>query len=450
MHCYMSLMDASPNTVDCRLGELCGCGARYCGIKCLVAAAQAHKAVCEDVQRVMQILAKSRFRATEVTNQAALAWTGHAQIDLLRADMVVAASDIVASLVYAAESVRIAEAFELAQKFAQRALSVSAKGSLDEATALYMLGNVLFALSKYDAAVTHFEACLRIKKSLLGDDHPDVGRVYINFAGVFQRLERLDEALAMSSSALEIFSKAPGEENTVAYCHQNIGSILFQQDKHEEAMEHFSTGLAVVLKTEGETASVASFLANIGAVLIRQNKLDKALQKYVSALRIYEEAKVDTLIATCHHNIGAVLMQQGKLDAALEHARKALAIRRSKLSHEHADCGESHCLIGDIHSRSEAFAEALDEYTTALRIRKTVFGEMSLLVADVYQNMAECFAKLRQWREAVTYFEATIHIRTVLLGADDASLVELKAGLAEAEEQLRSSAVVNGPRDHHV
>jgi hypothetical protein len=45
MHCYMALIEASPNTVDCRLGVLCGCGARYCGIKCLVADAQAHKAV---------------------------------------------------------------------------------------------------------------------------------------------------------------------------------------------------------------------------------------------------------------------------------------------------------------------------------------------------------------------------------------------------------------------
>jgi hypothetical protein len=45
----------------------------------------------------------------------------------------------------------------------------------------------------------------------------------------------------------------------------------------------------------------------------------------------------------------------------------------------------------------------------------------------------------------VTFYEATIHIRTVL-GADDASLVKLKAGLAEAEEQIkaeRSSAAAS-------
>jgi hypothetical protein len=45
----------------------------------------------------------------------------------------------------------------------------------------------------------------------------------------------------------------------------------------------------------------------------------------------------------------------------------------------------------------------------------------------------------------VTFYEATIHIRT-LLGADDASLVELKADLAEAEEELkaeRSSAAAS-------
>jgi hypothetical protein len=65
-----------------------------------------------------------------------------------------------------------------------------------------------------------------------------------------------------------------------------------------------------------------------------------------------------------------------------------------------------------------------------------VYGEMTLKVADIYEFKAVCFFNLQKWREAVTFYEATIHIRTVLLGADDASLVELKADLADAEEQL--------------
>jgi tetratricopeptide (TPR) repeat protein len=178
---------------------------------------------------------------------------------------------------------------------------------------------------------------------------------------------------------------------------------------------------------------------------MNQNKLDEAMEKFVSALRLYEEAKEGTSIAACHHNIGDLLLQQGKLDAALEHARKSLAIRRSKLPHEHADRGSSHYLIGNILLRSRKFAEALDEYDNALRIRKNVYGEMTLKVADVYEFKALCFRELQIWREAVTFFEATIHIRTVL-GANDALLVELKAALAEAEEQLmaeRSSAAAS-------
>ena len=94
--------------------------------------------------------------------------------------------------------------------------------------------------------------------------------------------------------------------------------------------------------------------------------------------------------------------------------------------------------IGDILRRSGKFAEALDEYDSVVRIRKNVYGEMSLKVADVYKFKALCFFELRKWREAVTFYEATIHIRTVLLGADDALLVELKADLADAEERLRA------------
>jgi tetratricopeptide (TPR) repeat protein len=440
MHCYMALIDASPKTADCRLGVLCGCGARYCGFKCLVAASQAHKAVCESVQWALQELAKSRFRATEETNQAAFEWGGHFQIELLRADMVVATNYIVNALVDAAESVRDAEAFELAQMFAQRALSLSAKGSLDEARALNMLGMVVEDLSKYDAAVAHYEAALKIRKSLLGDNHADVAGVCVNLSTVFQHLERLDEALVMCSSALETFNKAPGNnQKDIAICHQSMGNIFDTQGKEDEALEHYSMGLAITLETEGETASAADFLHNIGNVLKSQNKLDDAMKKYVSALRIFEKAKMDSHIASCHHNIGGVLMKQGKLDEALEHARKSLAIRRSTLPHEHADCGESHFLIGNVLQHIGKFAEALDEFENALRIRKSVFGEMTLKVANVYQAKAACFFELQKWREAVTFFEATIHIRTVLLGADDALLVKLKAFLVKAEKLLKAA-----------
>jgi tetratricopeptide (TPR) repeat protein len=362
---------------------------------------------------------------------------GHVQINLLRADMLVAASDAVKSVLFAATKVRDSEAFELAQKFLQHALSLAAKGSLDESTALHSLGNIAYAMSKYDAAVAHYEAALTIRKRLLGDNHADVAGMYISLSVVFGDLGRLDEALALGSSALEIFNKAPGDnQEDISLCHQNLGIILDRQGKHDEAMEHFSTGLAIVMKTEGETAKAANFLINIGTVLESQNKLDDAMEKYVSALRIYEKAKVDTRVALCYHGIGDLLKKQGKLDAALEHAVKSLAIRRSKLPHEHADCGESHCLIGDILQRSGKFAEALDEFENALRIRKSVYGEMTLKVANVYQDKAICFFYLRKWREAVTFFEATIHIRTVLFGADDAGLVNLKANLAKAEEQL--------------
>jgi tetratricopeptide (TPR) repeat protein len=434
----MALIDTSPKTVDCRLDVLCGCGARYCGIKCLVAASQAHKLVCKSIQLALQALAMGRFRATEITNHVALMLRGHVQIELLGADMFVAASDIVTALLRAAEILRIAEAFELAQKFAQRALSLAAKGSLDEADALNSLGTVASDLSKHDEAMAHYEAALKIRKSLLGDDHVDVARVCDNLSGVLQRLGRLDEALAMCSSALEIFKKAPGDsQKSIVICHHCMGNILMMQGKHEEAMVHYSSGLAIALKTEGETANAAGFLLNIGTVLESQNKLDEAMDKYVSALRIYEKARIDTGVALCHHNIGDTLSKQGKLDEALEHARKSLAIRRSKLPHEHADCGESHVLIGDILERSGKFDEALDEFDNALRIRKNLYGEMTLKVADVYESKAGCFIELEKWREAVTFYEATIHIRTVL-GADEASLVDLKALLAKAEEQLKA------------
>jgi tetratricopeptide (TPR) repeat protein len=327
---------------------------------------------------------------------------------------------------------------------------LAAKGSLDESNALMVLGSVASELSKYDAAVAHYEAALNIRKNLQGDMHVEVAGGFTNLSLALQYLGRLDEALAMCSSALEIYSRVPGDNHdNIASCHNNMGVVLKKQGKYDEATEHYSTGLAITLKTEGETASAADFLLNIGALLVDQNKLDEAMEKYLSALRINEKARIDSGIATCHQNIGNVLKEQGKFDVALEHARKSLAIRQSKGMHEHAECSDSHIVIGDILRRSGKFTEALDELDNALRIRKNVYGEMTLKVADVYKFKAKCFSGLENWREAVTFYEATIHIRTVLLGAEDARLVEVNADLAKAEEKLkaeRSSAAASEQR----
>jgi len=438
VHCFAELsFKANDATVDCRLGTLCGCGARYCGVKCLVASSQTHKAVCEDAQLSLRDLADARFRATKKTNLAAQQMGRHVQIDLLRADMLMNAADTASVLADAAESLRKAEAFDQALKLALRALSCAAKGSRSEAVARRSAGNILSALSKYDEAVAHYEAALTISKKL--GVHLLTAGVSVCKAAVLRKQGRLGEALAMSATALDMFSKAPGDnESNIAICHNNMANVFVQQNKPKEALAHYSIALDITLKKEGETASAANCLINIGSVLSDQNQLDDALKAYVSAQRILQRAKVDTGVAVCHHNIGDVLMQQGKLDAALEHARKAFAVYASLSFHEHADSADSRYLIGNILRRSGKFVEAIDEFENVLRIRKNVFGEMTLKVADVYENLALCFRELRKWREAVTFFEATLHIRTVVLGADDASLAEPKAGLAKAEEELKA------------
>ncbi len=447
LHCFADLSaKANSATVDCRIGVLCGCGARYCGIKCLVAAAQAHKTMCGVVQVALQSLQASRFRATKKTSQLVLDWTGHVQIHLLRADMLATTSDIVNALVEAAAGVRIAELFGLAQVLAQRALSLAAKGNVDEARALMSLGNVELCLSRYDAALAHYEASLKITKARLGDDDAQVAVVLDNISSIFSRQGRLDEAAAMCASALAIFKKAPGHQGMVATSHRTMGHILKDQRKFDEALAHYSIGLELMLKTKGETADAAGILNGMGAALLSMNRFDEAMEKLVAGLRILEKENAHIGVASCHQNIGNALMEQGKLAKALEHARKALAIYKATLAHDHADCADCHYLVGSVLVRSGKFAEALDEFDAALRIRKNVFGAMTLKVADTYQCMGMCYLALNKGREAVTFFEATMHIRTVLLGAADSSQAILKVYLAQAEAMLkaeRSSAAAS-------
>jgi tetratricopeptide (TPR) repeat protein len=141
----------------------------------------------------------------------------------------------------------------------QHALAVTDRNFIT----LYHLGGAFAEQGKWDRAVQHLEASVRLK--------PD-------YAGA----------------------------------HINLGNALGRQGKMEEARQHYAA--AVQLNPENATAR-----RNLGAALVEQGRLEEAIEQYRAALRISPDD------AAIHLNLAVALSRRGKLEEALPHYEAAVA-----------------------------------------------------------------------------------------------------------------------------
>jgi tetratricopeptide (TPR) repeat protein len=205
-------------------------------------------------------------------------------------------------------------------------------------------------------------------------DLPASARAHINYGTALQEADRLDEAAAEFSTALQLNPHS-------AKAHVNLAGIIIGKGQLEEARRHFESalqvepsngeyhsGYAFVLERLGNVEKAAaeceaairanpnSALAwqSYGAFLERQGKIEQAIANYRRAVQ------VDPHLADAHVDLATALVQSGDLDQAKMHYREASRID-PKLA-------QPHNYLGKILMREGRVSEAILEFQEALRL----------------------------------------------------------------------------------
>ena len=205
-------------------------------------------------------------------------------------------------------------------------------------------------------------------------DLPASARAHINYGTALQEADRLDEAAAEFSTALQLNPHS-------AKAHVNLAGIVIGKGRLEEAQRHFEaalqvepsngeyhSGYAFVLERLGNiekaaaeceaavNANPSSALAwqSYGAFLERQGKLEQAIANYRRAVQL------DPHLADAHVDLATALVQTGDLEQAKMHYREASRID-PKLA-------QPHNYLGKILMREGRVSEAILEFQEALRL----------------------------------------------------------------------------------
>jgi tetratricopeptide (TPR) repeat protein len=202
-------------------------------------------------------------------------------------------------------------------------------------------GHVLQTQGNWLGAFTQFKRVLTMRKSRLGEEHPEVARSIDALGGLLGAQGNWDGALRLYRRALTIRENALGAEHPeVVASLMKIGEILRSQRDYAGAFAPYRQALAILQKAYGETHPFAiTCLDNLGRLSEAQGDWADALAYYEQALTIRRQAlgEEHPEVATSLNNIGLVLHAQQDWAGAIAHLRQALTILEKNFDSEHSD-----------------------------------------------------------------------------------------------------------------
>jgi serine/threonine-protein kinase len=230
------------------------------------------------------------------------------------------------------------------------------------ATVLNNLGDLLRAAGRIDEAEQHLVEAVKLRRQLLGPQHPDLAKSINNLALVLRSLGRLEEAGPLYREALTIERNVWGPTHPAVLTDQfNLGALLREQERLDEAEPLLREVVQVRTKTLGpEHRDLAASMNALGDLLRARGELDEAEPLIVEALNMRRKlgGPDDAPVGTSTLTLAMLRRDQGRLEEAQRAAREALRILEQKRrpGHYHRALGAS--VLGEILVQQGRFEEA--------------------------------------------------------------------------------------------
>jgi tetratricopeptide (TPR) repeat protein len=302
------------------------------------------------------------------------------------------------------------------------ALSEQQQQALGESERIYSKARQLQARARYQDAEKAVREVLRIKREVLGEEHPSTAPAYHNLALCLEVQGKYAEALLLAEKALAISRKSLGEDHPrTAEDYRRVASCMGHLGKYALALPRNEKALAICRKVLGEEhPSTAAACNEVGFCLKAQGKDAEALPYFEKALRIYQSAlgEDDRFTAVGYNNVGTALLGLGKPGQALPLLEKALAIRRKVQGEEHPDTAEGCNNLAVCLDAQGKYAHALPLLETALRIYRKILSDKHPAVATSYHNLTVCLHSQGKDAPALPLAEKALAIRREALGED--------------------------------
>jgi tetratricopeptide (TPR) repeat protein/CHAT domain-containing protein len=329
------------------------------------------------------------------------------------------------------EEQRPAEALPIAERVLRELGEVWGAASLEAGRAALLVGDVSFDLQRYEPARAAYDRAVQIFRSVLGEQHRDVGLALNNLGAAAERLGDLPAAIAAYRQACQVYERSlepkhprpfTSLRNLADACVKR-GSQQFEQGEYEAAGQAWEEVIATRIKLLGELHWQ-----------VTDARLHRSYALLVAGLGTADQSRLRE--AETRQQQAAKLLDDGQFRTAREAAEQALATRREILVPDHWRVADVLVLLGDLDDLVWDVEAARRHYQEAAAIREKTLGADHPATAESLYTLGMLQASLGENEPAQQLLERALGIQTRVLGERDAATAASRAAI----ERLRTAS----------
>lgn len=303
-----------------------------------------------------------------------------------------------------------------------------------KAQMLNTLGKVHGKLGLNEQGRSLLEETLDLRKSIYGEEHPDVAATMNDLGIILTGQGEYGEAEMYLRKALEMRKRVSesGSED-LAGSYTALANLVHLTGDYEQAEEYYRQALNILEQIHGpEHRKTAVAMGNLATILHRRGNLETAEELHRNALDINRSVlgPDHSLVATGENNLGLLLAETGQYADAAELIRSALLTRQQLYGNEHPVILTSINNLASVFVDMGNYEEGEVYYRESLELRKKVHGEESMPVAIAMNNLADLLRKTDRLEEAIAMSRTALDIGIEVLGPDHPAAGVLLGNLA--------------------
>lgn len=256
-----------------------------------------------------------------------------------------------------------------------------------------LLGNLYYKVQNYEEAISHFEQCIKIAKTIY--DSVTIRECYLNQGTIYFIKGLNNRSLKYFLEAIN-YSKSLDKEKE----YNNLGAVFFNEGEYEEALKYY--GLALdIFKSKNDTYSTLTALLNIGDVFKIKGKYELALTYYNDVLNGNKSLNNLEFSIICLNNIGEIKLKTNETDSAISYFKQALSL--AQLHSDQVLLSRSHLLLGTAYFNEKMITAAQPYLKKSFEIahQLNLYSEMS----GAAKILEQIYAHNNNFKEAFYYLK---------------------------------------------
>lgn len=356
----------------------------------------------------------------------------------------------------------------LARKLVETGKSLDSQAIPDPLTLAGLqarLGQTLIVLGFSSNAVHFLEASLPVRRSLLGEDHPDTLGSMDNLAVAFRESGDLNRALPLAEETLRRRRAILGtNHHDTLKSMGNLGTTYTAHGDLPKATLLFEATLAGMRATLGPShTDTLETLNNLAVVYQYQKRYDTAAKLLSEVLETRQSSVGPDHPATLTSmsNLAMALKEQGKTSEARQLFEETLRLSRGRLGEDHPDTLTTQNNLALTYRPEDKPDLALSLFEDTLKRMRSRLGDRHPGVLSVMNNLAVAYQDRGNLAQALPLLEGSFSMARATLGADhpdtlrsmnNLALAYYDSGrrdeaIAQLEETLKRSQAKLGPAD---